>query len=102
MSSSKISFGAFLLDVTFAFSLKIQNSNIFFALVIHFHLDLNNDGHLSFKDLLWAKDKICFMSGWKIGTEKYNETERNMIHSMILFEVSNQLTCYIYELLMFA
>ena len=75
MSSSKISFGAFFLNVTFAFSLKIQNFKYFFALVIYFHLDLNNDGHLSFKDLLWAKDKICFMSGWKIGTDKYKETE---------------------------
>ena len=25
--------------------------------------------------MLWAKDKICFMSGWKIGTDKYKETE---------------------------
>jgi len=37
--------------------------------------DLNKDGHLSFNDLLWAKDKICFMSGWKIGSDKYKETE---------------------------
>ena len=44
-------------------------------LVMYFHLDLNNDGHLSFQDLLWAKDKICFMSGWKIGSDKYKETE---------------------------
>ena len=41
----------------------------------YFHQDLNKDGHLSFNDLLWAKDKICFMSGWKIGSDKYKETE---------------------------
>ena len=55
-------------------SFVIKKFKVFFVLHI-FHLDLNNDGHLSFNDLLWAKDKICFMSGWKIGTDKYKETE---------------------------
>ena len=50
-------------------------SNFSFSYFHVFHLDLNKDGHLSFNDLLWAKDKICFMSGWKIGSDKYKETE---------------------------
>ena len=37
--------------------------------------DLNNDGCLTYKDFLWAKDKICFMSGWKIDSPKYKITE---------------------------
>ncbi len=40
-----------------------------------FFLDLNNDGHLTYKDFLWAKDKICYMSGWKIDSPKYKITE---------------------------
>ena len=30
----------------------------------------------SFKDFQWAKDKVCFMSGWKIDSEKYRRTEK--------------------------
>lgn len=37
--------------------------------------DLNNDGCLTYKDFLWAKDKICYMSGWKIDSPKYKITE---------------------------
>jgi hypothetical protein len=37
--------------------------------------DLNNDGCLTYKDFLWAKDKICYMSGWKIDSPKYKVTE---------------------------
>jgi len=37
--------------------------------------DLNHDGYLSYKDFLWAKDRICQMSGWKIDSEKYKKTE---------------------------
>ena len=40
-----------------------------------FHIDLNNDGCLTYKDFLWAKDKICYMSGWKIDSPKYKITE---------------------------
>ena len=28
--------------------------------------DLNKDGILTYKDFLWAKDRICQMSGWKV------------------------------------
>ncbi|XP_023349795.1 calexcitin-2 isoform X1 [Eurytemora carolleeae] len=38
--------------------------------------DLNKDGYLSYKDFQWAKDKVCFMSGWKIDSEKYRRTEK--------------------------
>jgi len=38
--------------------------------------DLNKDGVLSYKDFLWAKDKICYMSGWKIDSEKYKKAEK--------------------------
>ena len=38
-------------------------------------VDLNNDGCLTYKDFLWAKDKICYMSGWKIDSPKYKITE---------------------------
>lgn len=37
--------------------------------------DLNNDGFLTYNDFLWAKDKICYMSGWKIDSPKYKITE---------------------------
>ena len=37
--------------------------------------DLNNDGCLTYNDFLWAKDKICGMSGWKIDSDKYKITE---------------------------
>ena len=37
--------------------------------------DLNNDGCLTYNDFLWAKDKICYMSGWKIDNPKYKITE---------------------------
>lgn len=37
--------------------------------------DLNHDGFLSYKDFLWAKDRICQMSGWKMNCEKYKKTE---------------------------
>ena len=37
--------------------------------------DLNNDGCLTYNDFLWAKDKICGMSGWKIDSYKYKITE---------------------------
>ena len=37
--------------------------------------DLNNDGCLTYNDFLWAKDKICYMSGWKIDSPKYKITE---------------------------
>ena len=37
--------------------------------------DLNNDGYLTYNDFLWAKDKICYMSGWKIDNPKYKITE---------------------------
>eukprot|EP00095_Tigriopus_kingsejongensis_P000767 maker-scaffold67_size430214-snap-gene-0.12 protein:Tk00767 transcript:maker-scaffold67_size430214-snap-gene-0.12-mRNA-1 annotation:"GF14448" len=37
--------------------------------------DLNNDGYLTYNDFLWAKDKICYMSGWKIDSPKYKITE---------------------------
>ena len=37
--------------------------------------DLNKDGCLTYKDFLWAKDKICYMSGWKIDSPKYKITE---------------------------
>ena len=37
--------------------------------------DINNDGHLSERDFMWLKDKICGMSGWKIDGPKYKETE---------------------------
>ena len=37
--------------------------------------DLNNDGFLTYNDFLWAKDKICYMSGWKIDNPKYKITE---------------------------
>ncbi|XP_040577651.1 sarcoplasmic calcium-binding proteins I, III, and IV [Lepeophtheirus salmonis] len=37
--------------------------------------DLNKDGCISYSDFLWAKEKICFMSGWSIGSRKYNDTE---------------------------
>ena len=40
-----------------------------------FPTDLNNDGCLTYKDFLWAKDKICYMSGWKIDSPKYKITE---------------------------
>ena len=35
------------------------------------HTDLNKDGILTYNDFLWAKDKICYMSGWKIDSPKY-------------------------------
>ena len=28
--------------------------------------DLNKDGILTYNDFLWAKDRICQMSGWKV------------------------------------
>lgn len=37
--------------------------------------DLNHDGCLTYNDFLWAKDKICCMSGWKIDSPKYKITE---------------------------
>ena len=31
--------------------------------------DLNKDGIITYKDFLWAKDRICQMSGWKVQHE---------------------------------
>ena len=39
------------------------------------YVDLNNDGCLTYNDFLWAKDKLCYMSGWKIDSPKYRITE---------------------------
>ena len=47
-------------------------SELFLLLLL---TDLNNDGCLTYKDFLWAKDKICYMSGWKIDSPKYKITE---------------------------
>ena len=43
---------------------QFQRSKLVFDFVTFF--DLNKDGVLSYKDFLWAKDRICQMSGWKV------------------------------------
>ena len=48
---------------------------ILYLFLCVFPTDLNNDGCLTYKDFLWAKDKICYMSGWKIDSPKYKITE---------------------------
>ena len=40
--------------------------------------DLNNDGCLTYNDFLWAKDKICGMSGWKIDSYKYKVGQKSL------------------------
>ena len=42
-----------------------QRSKLIFDFNTFF--DLNKDGVLSYKDFLWAKDRICQISGWKVG-----------------------------------
>merc|ERR1712032_933283 len=51
-----------------------QRSKVIFDFEKFF--DLNKDGILTYKDFLWAKDRICQMSGWKVNSEKYQRTER--------------------------
>ena len=41
-----------------------QRSKVIFDFEKFF--DLNKDGILTYKDFLWAKDRICQMSGWKV------------------------------------
>ena len=41
-----------------------QRSKLIFDFNTFF--DLNKDGVLSYKDFLWAKDRICQISGWKV------------------------------------
>ena len=45
-----------------------QKSKLIFDFNTFF--DLNKDGVLSYKDFLWAKDRICQISGWKVGSKK--------------------------------
>ena len=45
-----------------------QRSKLIFDFNTFF--DLNKDGVLSYKDFLWAKDRICQISGWKVISEK--------------------------------
>ena len=44
-----------------------QRSKVIFEFEKFF--DLNKDGILTYKDFLWAKDRICQMSGWKVKHE---------------------------------
>lgn len=37
--------------------------------------DLNKDGTLEWKDFDMARQKICQLSGWKVGTEKFGKTQ---------------------------
>ena len=41
-----------------------QRSKLIFDFNTFF--DLNKDGVLTYKDFLWAKDRICQISGWKV------------------------------------
>ena len=53
----------------FGFSLFLPVSTCFTCKVIfdfEKFFDLNKDGILTYKDFLWAKDRICQMSGWKV------------------------------------
>ncbi|KAL3884695.1 hypothetical protein ACJMK2_024807 [Sinanodonta woodiana] len=45
----------------------------------HTFFDLNKDGKLEVKDMHLAKKKICEMSGWKPGTEKYRKINELII-----------------------
>lgn len=53
---------------------ELQKNKLTFDFETFF--DLNKDGVLSYQDFLWAKDKICYMSGWKIDSEKYKKAEK--------------------------
>ena len=46
-----------------------QRSKVIFDFEKFF--DLNKDGILTYKDFLWAKDRICQMSGWKVVRTPY-------------------------------
>ena len=46
-----------------------QRSKVIFDFEKFF--DLNKDGILTYKDFLWAKDRICQMSGWKVVLTPY-------------------------------
>ncbi|ESP02587.1 hypothetical protein LOTGIDRAFT_237907 [Lottia gigantea] len=41
--------------------------------------DLNKDGKLEWKDFDLARQKVCEMSGWKVGTKKYIHTQETFI-----------------------
>ena len=55
-----------------------QRSKLIFDFETFF--DVNKDGVLTYKDFLWAKDRICQMSGWKVDCEKYLRTEALFTH----------------------
>ncbi|XP_070178166.1 calexcitin-2-like isoform X2 [Littorina saxatilis] len=41
----------------------------------HTFFDLNKDGTLEWKDFDMAREKICSLSGWKTGSEKFMKTQ---------------------------
>ncbi|XP_076438886.1 calexcitin-2-like [Babylonia areolata] len=41
----------------------------------HTYFDLNKDGALEWKDFDMAREKICQLSGWKLGTDKFLRTK---------------------------
>ncbi|XP_050399779.1 calexcitin-2 isoform X2 [Patella vulgata] len=41
----------------------------------HTFFDLNKDGKLEWKDFDLARQRVCELSGWKVGTEKYMQTQ---------------------------
>ncbi|XP_063437571.1 calexcitin-2-like [Mytilus trossulus] len=45
----------------------------------HVFFDLNKDGILEWKDFDLARTKICDLSGWKIGTDKFQQTNELFI-----------------------
>ena len=55
-----------------------QRSKLIFDFETFF--DVNKDGVLTYKDFLWAKDRICQLSGWKVDCEKYLRTEALFTH----------------------
>ena len=61
-----------IIEGSLAASVCLHARELFLLLLL---TDLNNDGCLTYKDFLWAKDKICYMSGWKIDSPKYKITE---------------------------
>lgn len=41
----------------------------------HTFFDLNKDGTLEWKDFDMAREKVCSLSGWKVGTDKFMKTQ---------------------------